>query len=94
MIDVLDLFFNLPIELRSKIVYTGYIVHPVANIVKDLKKDIEIFNDTNVNLLTLEKEELSFYDLLKTLDYLNDVGVLDIENFLDYILNNHIIYGD
>lgn len=97
MIDVLDLFYNLPIELRSKIVYSGYIVHPLADIIKDIKKDIEIFNDTNVNLLTLEKEEPSFYNLLKTLGYLKDTDMLvyiDMDNFLEYILNNHIIYAD
>lgn len=93
MKDILDLFFNLPIELRSKIVYSGYIVHPTAQLIKDLKRDIDFWNKCNINIDTMDYEEPSFYLLLKSLNYLDDIMMLylNYDDLLEYILNNHIM---
>tara|TARA_S200002703_G_scaffold67100_1_gene58289 strand:- start:11785 stop:12072 length:288 start_codon:yes stop_codon:yes gene_type:complete len=83
MKDVLELFYSLPIELRSKIVYSGYIIAPTSIIIKNLKKEIKEYNERRWSLDTMNYEEATFYNILKDLNYLKD---------LDEILEQQILY--
>jgi hypothetical protein len=83
MIDVIELYYNLPIEIRSKIMYSGYIVSPTAKIIKDLTKEIKFFNERRWSLTTMNYEEATFYNILRELNFLKE---LDDEEFLYYLL--------
>ena len=83
MIDVIELFYNLPIEIRSKIMYSGYIVSPTAKIIKDLTKEIKFFNERRWSLTTMNYEKATFYNILRELNFLKN---------LDEILEQQILY--
>ena len=83
MIDVIELFYKLPIEIRSKIMYSGYIVSPTAKIIKDLTKEIKFFNERRWSLTTMNYEKATFYNILRELNFLKN---------LDEILEQQILY--
>ena len=83
MIDVIELFYNLPIEIRSKIMYSGYIVSPTAKIIKDLTKEIKFFNERRWSLTTMNYQKATFYNILRELNFLKN---------LDEILEQQILY--
>ena len=89
MKDVIELFYNLPIELRSKIVYSGYIISPTAIILKNLKKEIKEYNERRWSLDTMNYEEATFYNILKDLNYLRDTELM-LQQEIFYLM---IIYG-
>lgn len=86
MIDVIELFYNLPIEIRSKIMYSGYIVSPTAKLIKELKKEIKFFNERRWSLTTMKYEKATFYNILRELNFLKEFN----ENELIYLL---LLYG-
>jgi hypothetical protein len=90
MIDVIELFYNLPIEIRSKIMYSGYIISPTANIIKELKKELKFFNERRWSLTTMNYEKATFYNILKELNFLKDTELL-IEDEILYLL---LLYGN
>lgn len=65
------MFHLLPIELKSKIMFSGYIVHPVANIIKELIRNYhlrEILIEDNKLIIV----DLNFYECL-SITYLRNV---------------------
>ena len=89
MIDVIELFYNLPIEIRSKIMYSGYIVSPTAKIIKDLTKEIKFFNERRWSLTTMNYQKATFYNILRELNFLKNLD----EILEQQILNMFYIYA-
>ena len=83
-------FHNLPEEIKSKIMYSGYIIHPVAKIFNDFKKDnLDLINN-KFNLDTYVYDDLSMYEYLGEMDYFNKVpnydGIIEFHNgLIDFI---------
>tara|TARA_R110002020_G_scaffold64518_1_gene171225 strand:+ start:879 stop:1112 length:234 start_codon:yes stop_codon:yes gene_type:complete len=68
---------NLPEEIKAKIMFSGYIIHPIAKVFKDFKNDnLDLINN-KFNLDNFIYEDLSMYDYLKEMDYFN-------KNFIYY----------
>ena len=62
---------NLPEEIKSKIMFCGYIVHPIAKVFKDFKNDnLDLINN-KFNLDNFLYEDLSMYEYLKEMEYFN-----------------------
>jgi len=89
MDDILELFYRLPIELRTKIMYSGYITSPTAEIIKNLKKETEEFNGRRFSLDTINYKRTTFYNILKELNYIRDTELL-LEEEIFYLL---LLYG-
>jgi hypothetical protein len=92
MIDTFCLNFflkSLPIEIRSKIMYSGYIVTPTAKIIKDLTKEIKFFNERRWSLTTMNYEKATFYNILQELNFLKDTEII-IQQEILYLL---LLYG-
>ena len=75
---------KLPTELKIKIMYGGYIKHPIVDLFNDFKKDLmpkDIFN----------KNE-NFYDHLCNTGELNTPFhfYIDFDEFIEYIYENHM----
>lgn len=77
------MFYKLPIEIKSKIMYSGFIVSPTAKIIKDLTKEIKFFNERRWSLTTMNYEKATFYNILRELNFLKN---------LDEILEQQILY--
>lgn len=77
---------SLPSELQFKILsYTKrYIIHPTAEIIKDLIKETDELNNIHFNLDTLKYEKLSFYNYLVVNGYLKDF--FDFDFVIFYLL--------
>ncbi len=68
---------NLPEEIKAKIMFSGYIIHPIAKVFKDFKNDnLDLINN-KFNLDNFIYEDLSMYDYLREMDYFN-------KNFIYY----------
>lgn len=85
--ELFDLFWELPIELRSKIMYSGWIRHPVADIMKHFF----------LNIMKLEYDTRipppSFIRHLTNIGELDNTEImlhLEIDEFLDYIVEFHM----
>lgn len=61
---------NLPIEIKSKIMYSGFIRHPTADIIRDFKKEHCGHIDQVYDFETECFKDLNFYDYLKDNGYL------------------------
>ena len=75
-------FVNLPIELKSKIMYSGYVKHPVAVIFNEFVADYCDLMHNTFCLETMDYKTITFFD------YLIETGHLkpNINNFFyDYI---------
>ena len=74
---------DLPEEIRSKIMDSGYIKHPVALVFKKFMNNIFIPLSANVEIISL-------YDHLRNLGILNNTKLdLDIEELIYLILILH-----
>ena len=74
---------DLPEEIRSKIMYSGYIKHPVALVFKKFMNNIFIPLSANVEIISL-------YDHLRNLGILNNTKLdIDIEELIYLILILH-----
>ena len=67
---------NLPEEIKSKIMFCGYIVHPIAKVFKDFKNDnLDLINNStyhqNLTRGLVLDEDLSMYEYLKEMEYFN-----------------------
>lgn len=87
------MFFKLPIELRSKIMYSGYIVHPVAKIMKDLIDCEKELWQSEINLDNLESVDFNFYEYLVNVNFFNIIG-LTMEEIEELIFSVHIFIDD
>ncbi len=68
---------NLPEEIKAKIMFSGYIIHPIAKVFKDFKNDnLDLINN-KFNLDNFIYEDLSMYEYLREMDYFN-------KNFIYY----------
>tara|TARA_R110002012_G_scaffold304666_2_gene508278 strand:+ start:2330 stop:2641 length:312 start_codon:yes stop_codon:yes gene_type:complete len=90
MKDVTELFYSLPIELRSKIMFKSGIIHPVAEIFNDFKLEYCYLMNNLYNLENLEYFNLSFYNYLCEINYLKSYGytmeeLMEALNFHMYI---------
>tara|TARA_R110000824_G_scaffold397009_1_gene599258 strand:- start:822 stop:1100 length:279 start_codon:yes stop_codon:yes gene_type:complete len=79
---------KLPIELRSKIMYSGWITHPVADIIKEFIKETSYLNLCRYNLYKLMYDPLEFVDYLKETMYLKETKI-DIHDLLVQIIMLH-----
>ena len=80
------LFDDLPIELKSKIMYSGYIRHPLAILIDDFFNSIipliSVVGD-NPSIL----QHLCDIGELKSVEYLIWIGP---DELIEYILDNHM----
>jgi len=66
---------NLPEEIKSKIMFSGYIIHPIAKVFKDFKNDnLDLINN-KFNLDNFIYEDLSMYEYLKEMEYFNKIFI-------------------
>jgi len=79
---------NLPEELRSKIMFSGSIIHPVATIFKEFKEEYCFLMNNNYNLETLTHEDISFYDYLYEINYFKKETMTfeELENIISFHL--------
>tara|TARA_A100000171_G_C2022415_1_gene91735 strand:- start:279 stop:563 length:285 start_codon:yes stop_codon:yes gene_type:complete len=82
MKDIIDLYYQLPIELRAKIMYSGWIVHPVAKIFKDFYNEEKYWIYRMYDVENNRYINCDFYTYLKGIDYLKYLEDEDID--LDY----------
>ena len=59
-------FTDLPIEIRSKIMYSGWIIHPVANLIKNHLKSVSFLRYAEIG----EECPRSYYDHLLAINFL------------------------
>jgi len=78
------MYNDLPIEIKSKIMYSGYIIHPVATIFKEFYDETCYLINNEFNLETLQYNEISFYDYLYSINYFNKITFTmeDIEEII------------
>ena len=74
-------FQNLPEEIRAKIMYGGYIIHPSAQIIKDFYNNLYIKLNQNV-----EEDSLNIYNHLINIGELkkyknDDLWLMFLEDF-------------
>lgn len=79
-------FYNLPLPIKAKIMYSGYIIHPVAKIFKEYIKNLHIpITDM------IYPENPSFIQYLRGLGELEEItDYIHFDNFLDYIFQYHM----
>ncbi len=66
---------NLPEEIKSKIMFSGYIIHPIAKVFKDFKNDnLDLINN-KFNLDNFIYEDLTMYEYLKEMEYFNKIFI-------------------
>jgi len=82
----------LPEELKSKIMFSGSIIHPIAKIFKEFKDDYCFLLKNNFNLETLTYKEISFYDYLYETNYFKK-ETLTFEE-LENIISLHLYIDD
>jgi len=82
----------LPEEIKSKIMYSGNIIHPVAKIFKEFKNEYCHLMDNAYNLETLMFQEISFYDYLYEIEYFKH-RTLTFEE-LENIISFHLYIDD
>jgi len=73
-------FQNLPQEIRAKIMYGGYIIHPSAQIIKDF------FNNLYIKISQNEEDSINIYNHLINIgelkEYKNDdLWLMFLEDF-------------
>lgn len=62
---------NLPEEIKAKIMFSGYIIHPIAKVFKDFKNDnLDLINN-KFNLDNFIYEDLTMYEYLKEMEFFN-----------------------
>tara|TARA_R110000803_G_scaffold58017_1_gene116204 strand:+ start:1220 stop:1474 length:255 start_codon:yes stop_codon:yes gene_type:complete len=83
----MELFWNLPIELRSKIMFSGWIRHPTADIITNFL----------LNIMPMEYDTRlpppSFIRHLTNTGELNETDImvhLEIDEFLQYVVEMHM----
>ncbi len=86
-------FYSLPEEIKAKIMYSGYIIHPVAKIFNDFKKDnLDLINN-KFNLDTFIYDDLSMYEYLNEMDYFNKVpdygSIIEFHREFIEFMNNY-----
>jgi len=86
-------FFSLPEEIKAKIMFSGYIIHPVAKIFNDFKKDnLDLINN-KFNLDTFVYDDMSMYEYLGEMDYFNKVpdyaAIIAFHRELIEFMNNY-----
>ena len=64
---------NLPLELRSKIMYSGYIKHPIVELIKEI--DYIPYNSIASDILELKPSYI---------EHLCDIGILKSQTFFFY----------
>ena len=74
-------FQNLPEEIRAKIMYGGYIIHPSAKIIKDFFNNLYIKLSQNV-----EEDSINIYNHLINIGELkkyknDDLWLMFLEDF-------------
>lgn len=74
-------FQNLPQEIRAKIMYGGYIIHPSAQIIKDFFNNLYIKLNQNV-----EEDSINIYNHLINIGELkkyknDDLWLMFLEDF-------------
>jgi len=68
-------YYNLPEEIKAKIMFSGYIIHPIAKVFKEFKNDnLDLINN-KFSLDTFMYQDLSMYDYLKEMDYFNKIFI-------------------
>ena len=70
MTDLAFPIYKLPYELQHKILYM-VMKHPISYMIKDLKKEVDDFNNCRFNLYTKTIEPISFYECLQNFRVLN-----------------------
>ena len=87
----MDYIKYLPNEIQKKILYLS-MIHPTCTIIKNLKKDI-IINNLRINIDSGKYEPLSFYEALRSLNYLNGQPHrccaihINYDDFIDFLIH-------
>ena len=78
----------LPEEIKSKIMFSGSIIHPVAIIFKEFKEDYCFLLNNVYNLETLTYDNISFYDYLYETNYFRNETLTfeELENIISFHL--------
>ena len=72
-------FQNLPQEIRAKIMYGGYIIHPSAQIIKDFFNNLYIKLNQNVEDMNIYQHLINIGELK---EYKNDdLWLMFLEDF-------------
>jgi len=79
---------SLPIELRAKIMFSGWIVHPVAKIFKDFYDEEKFFLYRMYDIEKNEYMNCDFYTYLKGIEYLkyDEDRYIDIDYYNDFLM--------
>ena len=86
----LDLYYQLPLEIQSKIMYSGWIVHPVAKIFKDFYEEEKFYLFNQYDIENDRYIECDLYSYLKGIEFLKDTEEIFLELFVDHILFLHM----
>ena len=70
MTDLAFPVHKLPYEIQHKILYM-VMKHPISYMIKNLKKEVDDFNNCRFNLYTKKIEPVSFYECLQNFRVLN-----------------------
>ncbi len=86
MRDLYKDFNNLPLELKAKIMYSGYISHPIADIFNYI-----LFNE--IIPISYDVDKPSFVKHLTNTGWLKEAEpyVIDIDELVEFILFYHIL---
>ncbi len=83
---------NLPEEIKSKIMFSSGIEHPVATIFKDFRDEYTELLNNRFNLETLIYEKIPFYDYLIETGYFRTITLTFEE--LENIISLHLYIPD